>query len=134
MSCYAVIDTNVLVSFLLKKNSIPSLVVELVGRYEIIPILHETIINEYERVLKKDKFNFDPKKIDKILKIISSRGIFQKLDNSELKFEDKEDKKFYDLYLCASKFTDVFLITGNKKHFPNENNIVNPREFFENNV
>jgi predicted nucleic acid-binding protein len=43
---------------------------------------------------------------------------------------DETDRKFYDLALKAA----VYLITGNKKHFPTENWIVSPAEFLEKNA
>ena len=53
MRIFAVIDTNVLVSALLKWDSIPSLVVEKIVTGKVIPVLSEEIMNEYTEVLHR---------------------------------------------------------------------------------
>ncbi len=50
MKYYAVIDTNVFVSAMLKWNSIPGNVMEFVFSGVIIPLLNEGIMKEYENV------------------------------------------------------------------------------------
>ena len=47
MKCYAVIDTNVLVSALLKWDSIPGQVVQQTYAHEIIPVFNDSILQEY---------------------------------------------------------------------------------------
>lgn len=131
MSYYAVIDTNILVSANLKKDSLPGLVIELTLRGEIKPILTEEIFNEYITVLSREKFGFDEKKIITLLSSIRLKSTFFEVKESDCDFIDYNDKKFYDLYYSFKSNCEVYLITGNKKHFPNEKNIVTPREFFE---
>ena len=55
MKLYAVIDTNVLVSALLRWDSVPGAVLEqaLVG--SIVPLLSDEIMAEYEEVLWRKK-------------------------------------------------------------------------------
>lgn len=67
MKYYAVIDTNVLVSALLKWNSVPGKILEhaLVG--DIIPVLHSDIISEYQEVLKRERFGFDAADVEILL-------------------------------------------------------------------
>ncbi len=55
MKYYAVIDTNVLVSAMLKWNSIPGNVMELTFDG---PIMNEQIVKEYREVLARPKFHF----------------------------------------------------------------------------
>jgi hypothetical protein len=43
-----------------------------------------------------------------------------------MKLPDESDRKFYD----AAKACHAILITGNQKHFPKENFIVSPAEFW----
>lgn len=61
MKYYAVIDTNVLVSFLLTKNMESSVVkvVELVKNETIVPLLHTEILEEYKEVLRRDYLKID---------------------------------------------------------------------------
>ena len=51
MKYYAVLDTNVLVSALLKNGSVPWHVAEEALRGDIVPVLNGDILAEYEDVL-----------------------------------------------------------------------------------
>ena len=53
---YAVIDTNVLVSALLRWDSLPGAVMEQALMGGIIPVLSDEIIEEYREVLARKKF------------------------------------------------------------------------------
>lgn len=56
MKYYAVIDTNVLVSAILKHNSVPGSIVELAFDGPIVPVLNDVIENEYRVVLSRLSF------------------------------------------------------------------------------
>ena len=56
MKYYAVIDTNVLVSAMLKWDSVPGNVLELVYSGTIIPLLNQQIVKEYREVLAHPRF------------------------------------------------------------------------------
>ena len=56
-----VIDTNVLVSALLKPDSVPELILSLILEGEMVLCLSEPIATEYEEVLEREKF----KKLDR---------------------------------------------------------------------
>lgn len=58
MTCYAVIDTNVLVSALLSSHtdSATVKVVEKIFTSEVIPVFSKEILSEYHEVLKRKKF------------------------------------------------------------------------------
>jgi predicted nucleic acid-binding protein len=49
-------------------------------------------------------------------------------ESQKIKFDDKDDKVFYDVYKSSGA---DYIITGNKKHFPQEKYIINPREYKE---
>ena len=51
MQFYAVIDTNVVVSSMLKHNSNPGLIIDYVVEGSIIPLLNKEILEEYITVL-----------------------------------------------------------------------------------
>ena len=63
MICYAVIDTNVLVSSLLAKSADVATVqiMEKVIVGKIVPLYSKEIISEYREVLNRKKFNFSKK-------------------------------------------------------------------------
>lgn len=77
MICYAVIDTNVLVSALLSSNP-EAATVQLAARMlggEIIPVYSDEILQEYQEVLGRKKFGFDPVLIDNLLNAVKKYGI-----------------------------------------------------------
>ncbi len=41
---------------------------------------------------------------------------------------DPDDLPFFDAMLTKGLVCDCYLVTGNKKHFPNNSNILSPRE------
>ena len=88
MNYYAVIDTNVVVSALLRLDSNPGKITieSLTGR--IIPLLNEEILSEYREVLNRPKFNFSEDVIHKeMLEIIEND---KKSPVSSRNEEDKE--------------------------------------------
>lgn len=76
MTYYAVIDTNVVVSSMLKQTSIPGKIIDYVVSGKIVPLLNEEIILEYRDVLSRNEFGFDEQKIDDFLSVIEENGIF----------------------------------------------------------
>ncbi len=76
MKYYAVIDTNVLVSAMLKWNSIPGNVMELVFDGPIVPVLNEHIVKEYREVLARPKFHLTEEIICDVVDNIRSKGIY----------------------------------------------------------
>ena len=52
MKYYAILDTNVLVSAMLKADSIPGMIIAEAMYGDIIPVLNDDILTEYENVLR----------------------------------------------------------------------------------
>ena len=72
MKCYAVIDTNVLVSALLRWDSVPGQVVQQTYAHEIIPVFNDSILQEYEEVLSRKKFHFPKETVDFLISRLKS--------------------------------------------------------------
>lgn len=124
----AVIDTNVLVSALLSPNGAPAKVWRLIVN-DIITVCYDyRIINEYQNVLRRPKFNFSPGEINWLLDFILTYGYSIIPQKSDIVFIDESDKKFYEI----SKSCNAILITGNIKHFPTDKNIMTVTQFLEN--
>ncbi len=66
---YLVIDTNVLVSAVLKSHAVLGSIVELVFDGAILPVLKETIEKEYWEVLFRPKFHLPQDCIEGIMSI-----------------------------------------------------------------
>lgn len=131
MKYYAVIDTNVLVSAMLKWQSVPGTVMSLVFDGPVIPFFNEEILNEYKTVLSRPKFHLDEKDVNIILAGITKKGILLNSDKIDIELPDPKDVVFYEVVLEKKKSDDAYLITGNIKHFPAEPFIVTPREFID---
>lgn len=130
MKCYAVIDTNVLVSYLLTKNRESSVVkvMELVKEGIIIPMLHTEITKEYNEVLRRCKFGIPEQTINDLIGYMTSLGIFCDRKETNEYLPDPDDIAFYEVSLSVE---DSYLITGNLKHFPKNGHVVTPAEMLQ---
>ena len=131
MKYYAVIDTNVIVSSMLKHDSIPGEILDFVISKTIVPLLNKEIIDEYEDVLKRNKFGFDNDQVDSFIESIKANSIFLEREQTIEQFIDEDDIVFYEIVLSARNTMDAFLITGNIKHYPIRNYVVTPKEMIE---
>jgi probable toxin-antitoxin system toxin component, PIN family len=131
MKYYAVIDTNVLVSAMIKWNSVPGNVMELVFDGPIIPVYNPEILKEYREVLSRPKFHLTQEIIDDVLENLENRGISVKSETLDIVFPDPKDRVFYEVVLEERKEEEAYLVTGNIKHFPVETFIVTPRKMLD---
>ena len=131
MRYYAVIDTNVLVSALLRGSSVPGIILReaLTGR--IIPLLNDGILEEYRDVLTRRKFRFDRSAVEVLISGIIKRGVFVDAEPVEETVIDPDDAVFYEVVMERRSEGEAYLITGNIKHFPVKHFIVTPREMLE---
>ena len=134
MICYAVIDTNVLVSALLSGND-DAATVQVVGRLlggEIILIYSNEIIKEYREVLNRTKFGFSPDVVGYLLSAVEQFGILVEPSPSGITLPDMKDLPFYEVVLeKRTENDDAYLVTGNTKHFPVKPFVVTPRELLD---
>ena len=128
MTYYAVIDTNVLVSSLLKFKSIPWYITYLVEDNTIIPLFNNEILREYYEVLTRNDFDFDQKKVEELIQSIKTKGIFIEKEKIIEDFIDKDDIVFFEIVMGARSTMDAYLVTGNMKHYPVRSYVVTPRE------
>lgn len=129
---YAVIDTYVLVSALLKNDSIPGKILYETLLGDITPLLCDDIIDEYREVLARPKFKFNQSLVDTVIEGIIDRGIFLDAIPVEEIIPDSKDIVFYEVTMEGqSQFNDAYLVTGNLKHFPTNPYVVSPKEMME---
>ncbi len=132
MHYYAVIDTNVLVSAMLKFKSVPGQVANEALWGNWIPLLCNEIVAEYREVLDRPKFKFDPKVVDVFIDGIINRGIFVDAVSVEEIIPDPKDIVFYEVVMEGRrKHDDAYLVTGNIKHFPVKSFVVMPKEMLD---
>ncbi|SMG13333.1 putative toxin-antitoxin system toxin component, PIN family [Fibrobacter sp. UWB13] len=77
MKFYAVIDTNVIVSALLKWNSVSGVVLQAVFNGFVVPVYNDEILNEYRNVLNRPKFGFSSELISETISQIESLGVME---------------------------------------------------------
>ena len=131
MKYYVVIDTNVLVSAVLKSHSVPGSIVELAFDGPIIPILNEAIEKEYQEVLSRPKFHLPEDLLEGIMSTFHKRAIYVDAEHLDVELPDPKDLVFYEVVMEERKEEDAYLVTGNIRHFPNKPFIVTPREMLD---
>lgn len=131
MKYYAILDTNVLVSAMLKTGSVPGQVTAEALNGDIIPVLSDEIIAEYEDVLKRPKFCFDKKAVKVLLDELKKRAVYSDYGLIEDEIPDPKDVVFYAVLMEKRKEDDAYLVTGNMKHFPMRTYIVTPKEMLD---
>ncbi|MBQ7677435.1 MAG: putative toxin-antitoxin system toxin component, PIN family [Lachnospiraceae bacterium] len=131
MRRYAVIDTDVLVSAMLKWTSVPGNIIEFAFTGTITPVLSDVIVAEYREVLMRDKFHLTKEIVDDVIQALKEQGVFIEADNMDYELPDSKDVVFYAIVMEKRKDSDAYLVTGNKKHFPQDPFVVTPREMMD---
>ena len=122
-----VIDTNVLVSALLTSGGLPEAVINLAISGEVQWFASESVLAEYEEVLKRPRLAIDSgKAADAMARILATVSVV----SPAVRVTAASDA---DLE-CAEAAQAPYLVTGNIRHFPEvwkETRIVTPREFID---
>ena len=124
-----VIDTNILVSALWSRSGAPARAVGLVLSGHLIPCYDHRIMLEYRQVLQRPKFRFRPSEINALLDWFKQTGRSVIPAPVDISFVDGADRKFYEV----AKYCGAVLITGNLKHFPNDDAVMSVSDFLERN-
>lgn len=110
-----VLDTNVLVSGLLSPFGPPGEIVRMVSSGAIVLCLDARIFSEYDEVLARDRFGFDPDAVAALLdyidfcaEVVAAQPLVERLP-------DPDDEPFLEVALACG--ADC-LVTGNLVHFP----------------
>lgn len=125
---FAVIDTNVLVSYFVSKEETPPVIVVramLEGR--IVPVYNTYLLKEYRDVLSRDRFGLDPSIIDAVLDVIEVLGLGVESYDSWIRLPDQKDAPVFDIAL-STRDVGSFLVTGNTKHFPGVDYVITPKQ------
>ena len=129
MGIKAVIDTNVLVSSFISKNTnSPTVrIIKAIIEGIFTPVYSDDILSEYEEVLGRGRFKLDPAAISILIRRIKEIGEAVSPIVSEEDFPDLDDKVFF----CTALAGDAQLVTGNIKHYPTAELVVTPAQFCE---
>jgi putative PIN family toxin of toxin-antitoxin system len=127
-----VLDTNVLVSALLKPNSIPGRILDLVLARQVVPALDDRVFAEYRDVFFRPEFDLPRKEVADLLDFLWYSS--ERVQAGELATElpDPKDRMFIDG--AVSSLADA-LVTGNIRHFPASQRhgvpVLTPRQFLD---
>jgi putative PIN family toxin of toxin-antitoxin system len=112
-----VLDTNVVVSALLKPDSLEDQVLRLglAGRLQLC--LSAEIVAEYALVLPRAKFKLQPEEVRQALaRLRGASTMFSPVRTIGVS-KDDPDNRFLE---CAEVAGAKYLVTGNIKHFPKQ--------------
>jgi putative PIN family toxin of toxin-antitoxin system len=122
-----VLDTNVVVSAFLSPAGKPAAILQMVLNRDLDIYFNTAILAEYEQVLVRSKFagKIHQPVIQRFFELMNGFGTKIVSIPSRIPLPDEEDRKFYD----TAKAVGAALVTGNKKHYPDEPFIQTPVEF-----
>ncbi len=124
-----VVDTNVIVSGIIKINSIPAKIVNLIISGKLTLNLDVRILNEYRNVLQSPKFSFPESLVSDFIDFIEKESYLVSPLPVTLKMNDNSDIPFIEVAL----YRNIPVITGNKRHFNIEGVqklvVYSPKEF-----
>jgi len=127
-----VVDTNVLVSALIRSEGIPARVLDVILSRQAKTVLDHRIYLEYEEVFLRPEFGFSRELVDGLLDFLWLSSERVRVVTTSVELPDADDAKFLEVAMTASA---DFLITGNLRHFPARQrhgvHVVSPREWWE---
>jgi len=127
-----VLDTNVLVSGLLQSFGPAGQILRLVAVGDLVLGYDSRILAEYRDVLLREKFRFDPERMNALLEEIRAAGTLVSARPLAVRLPDPDDEPFLEVALaCEARC----LVTGNGKHYPEKARhgveVLTPRELIE---
>ncbi len=81
------------------------------------PVISESIVKEYACVIQREKFSVYRSYLQELVISICQLGTLVKETNCNFSLPDKDDEKYLE---AAQSSNAAILITGNKKHFPED--------------
>ncbi len=127
-----VLDTNVIVSGILKPYSKTAAILRLVADGAIQLAYDLRILSEYRDVLRRPKFNFAKENIEAFLDQVEEEGVLVSAKPLKNHLPDPDDEPFLEVALSGGVKA---IVTGNKRHFPRKDyqgvKILSPVEFLE---
>jgi uncharacterized protein len=125
----AVLDTNVVISAHLSPAGRQALILELAIAGYFRCFVSEVLLEEYEGVLRRERFGLSPRSVTQSMRIIRKCTTLvipkRKLEVSR----DPDDNKVVE---CALEARADYIVTGNTRHFPaqfQDIRVILPRQF-----
>lgn len=129
IKAFAVLDTNVLVSAVISSSGYPYDILRLIQSGNVIPIYDERMLNEYKEVFHYDKLKISEETFQQTFTLILKSGLLiQDVETTKAQLLDQSDIPFFEVKESSEEFDSV-LVTGNLKHYPEQRDIITPKEF-----
>lgn len=126
-----VLDTNIIVSALLRSGGLPDAALRL-GLNRVVQICVSTsVLREYQEVLRRPRLGIPPQKTTAALAQIRRAGVLVSPSTPVRACSDPDDDIFLE---CAQAADADYLVTGNTRHFPKSwagTRVVTARQFLE---
>jgi predicted nucleic acid-binding protein len=111
---------------MLSSRGAPASILNLVINGNVVLVLDTRIYDEYDEVLRREKFAFPSDAVNEILTFIHRDGVFILPRPATCTIPDPEDLPFIEVSLHAQ----VPIVTGNIRHFRESGaSIMTPAEF-----
>jgi putative PIN family toxin of toxin-antitoxin system len=126
-----VLDTNVMVSAMLAPRGNEAVVLRLALAGEFLICVSPELLAEYEDVLRRPRLGIPSTAVQSLLSELRSKGKLVHPKTVVHASPDEEDNRFLE---CAEAARALYLVTGNKRHFPKawkQTRVVNARELIE---
>jgi uncharacterized protein len=113
---FVVLDTNVIVSGLLKEKGIPSKIIDLALSNQFQLVYDDRILTEYEEVLSRQELHISQSKANAVITYIELSGLFIEdvITYSPEGFPDQKDLPFIEVFIASKSQA---MVTGNIRHF-----------------
>lgn len=125
----AVLDTNVLVSAHLTRGGACDQVLRRMAQGAFRICVDSRILDEYESVLRRDRFGIRPGRVDATLEHIAFLALHVPARPLLTPLPDEGDRPFLEVAATAG----AVLVTGNKRHYPptvrGDVEVLSPAEF-----
>jgi len=114
-----VLDTNVVISALLKPGSVPDRAIAAIWRTGATVLYDARIADEYREVAARPKFRaIDRARLDDMLARLLGRGeLLGDVPRWEGPMKDESDRVFVEVALAGRAHA---IVTGNLKHYPHD--------------
>ena len=126
-----VLDTNIVVSAMLRSGGFPEAIFNLAVDRVIQFYISEPVMAEYEEVLRRPRLDIHPDKVANALRRIRESAVLVTPTAVVTAAHDPDDNIFLE---CAEAAEAEYLVTGNQRDFPEmwaTARIVTPRQFLE---
>jgi putative PIN family toxin of toxin-antitoxin system len=111
----AVLDTNVVVSGLLRSAGPPAAVIDLGFARQFRWYISEPILTEYGAVLARKRLGIDPRRAGKFFADLRQAAVVVAPTRKLHECTDASDNKFLE---CALEARADYVVTGNARHYP----------------